>query len=167
MRRGIVAALVVLIVAGSAAAVPGGPALVVEDAETGQRYLTVPVANGTTVALEYTHSVERTRVYDEYTVRGDRLVMTRMEFESYGWGLPSRANVTRENGTLVYDPPGSYERVTVAPGSIAGHRLHVGTRTVDLVALTDERSVHVHVIRRSAFAAATDTLTTYDSTRLV
>jgi len=34
------------------------------------------------------HSVEKSRVYDEYTVRGDRLEMTRMEFESYGWGYP-------------------------------------------------------------------------------
>jgi hypothetical protein len=167
MRRGyIVAVLVVLVAAGSAAAVPHGRVLVVEDAETGERYLQAPVDNGTVVALEYTHSVEQTRVYDEYTVRGDRLEMTRMEFESTGWGLPTDVNVTRQNGTFVYDPPGVYERVTVAPGAIAGHRLHVGPRTVDLVALSDERSVHVHLVRRSALAAATDSLTTHDRTAI-
>jgi len=92
--------LVSVVAAGALAATGGGSAvagvvadsadrtLVVADAETGERYLTTPVENGTTVALEYTHSVEKSRVYDEYTVRGDRLEMTRMEFESYGWGYP-------------------------------------------------------------------------------
>jgi len=156
-RYAAVLVLAVLVAAlGSAAAVPDGRVLVVEDAETGETYLEVPVQNGTVVALEYTHSVEKTRVYEAYTVRGDRLVMSHMEFESYGWGLPSRANVTRENGTFVYDPPGSYERLTVAPGRIAGHRLHVGDRTYDLVALSDTRSVTLSIQRRSALATTFD-----------
>ena len=122
--------------------------LIVADARTGEPYLVQPVANGTTVGLEYTHSVEQSRVYEEYTVRGDRLVETRMEFESYGWGLPADANVTEVNGTFVYDPPGSLRRLTVAPGRIAGHELHVGNDSYDLVALTDERSVHVRLVRQ-------------------
>jgi hypothetical protein len=157
------AALVVaLLVAtvGSAAAVPGGHTLVVADAETGERYLEVPVDDGTTVALEYTHSVEKTRVYDEYTVRGDRLEMTRMVFESYGWGLPSRANVTRANGSFIYDPPGSYERLTVAPGRIAGHELHVADRTYDLTAVSDGRSVTLSIQRRSVLATVLDGVNT-------
>lgn len=156
-RTALVAVSVALLVVGTASVVPADRILVAEDTETGERYLTAPVSDGTVVAVEYTHSVEKTRVYDEYTVRGDRLEMTRMEFESYGWGLPSDANVTRENGTFVYDPPGNYSRVTVAPGATAGHNLHVGTKTYDLVARTKENSVHLHVTRRSALAAATET----------
>ncbi|WP_254272691.1 DUF1850 domain-containing protein [Haloarcula marina] len=157
-RYAVALAVIAVLALGTASAVPTQRVLVVEDTETGETYLQTPVENGTTVALEYTHSVEKTRVYDGYTVRGDRLVMTRMEFESYGWGLPSGANVTRENGTLVYDPPGSYARVTVAPGSVAGHRLHVGTETYDLVALSDERAVDLHLARRPALATITDQL---------
>ncbi|MFC7075168.1 DUF1850 domain-containing protein [Haloarcula halophila] len=169
MRRGHVAIVVAaaLVVAGSAAAIPDGRTLVVEDVETGERYLQVPVSNGTVVALEYTHSVEKTRVYDEYTVRGDRLEMTRMEFESYGWGLPSGANVTRENGTFVYDPPGVYEGVTVAPGEVAGHKLHVAGETYDLVARTNEQSVRLHLTGRSTVAGTTDILTTNGTTPIV
>ena len=148
--------LALLAVTAGAGAIDGERVLVVEDTTTGEVYLQEPVVDGTTVALEYTHSVEKTRVYDGYTVRGDHLEMTRMEFESYGWGLPAGADVTRENGTLVYDPPGNYTRITVAPGSVAGHRLHVGTKTYDLVALSDERAVDVHITRRSALATATD-----------
>lgn len=127
---------------------PSDYVLVVEDTKTGQRYLTQPVANGTTVALEYMHSVEKSRIYEEYTVRGDRLIETRMEFESYGWGLPADANVTEVNGTFVYDPPGSLTRLTVAPGDIAGHELQIGNDTYDLVELTDGRSVDIHLVRQ-------------------
>jgi hypothetical protein len=154
----VVIALVALLAFGTASAVPAQRVLVVEDTVTGETYLTTPVENGTTVALEYEHSVEKTRVYDGYTVRGDQLVMTRMEFESYGWGLPSGANVTRENGTLVYDPPGSYARITVAPGDVAGHTLHVGDGRYDLVAMTDDRSVDIRIERRSAIEVSMDAL---------
>jgi len=157
-QRYLVAVALVVVVAalGSAAAVPDERVLVVADAETGETYLETPVENGTVVALEYTHSVEKTRVYEAYTVHDDRLVMSRMEFESFGWGLPSRAEVTRENGTFIYDPPGSYERLTVAPGRIAGHRLHVGDDTYDLVAVSDARSVTLSIQRRSVLANVLD-----------
>ncbi|CQH51848.1 TRAP-type transport system protein small subunit [Halobacterium hubeiense] len=162
MRRTRVAVLAVVALAVSSVAVaavaPGETVLVVEDTETGEQYLDAPVEDGTTVALEYTHSVEKTRVYDGYTVRGDRLEMTRMAFESYGWGLPSGANVTRENGTFVYDPPGNTTRLTVAPGRVAKHKLHVGDETYDLVALTDAESVDVHVVHRSVLADALDAI---------
>ena len=151
-----------ILVLASAAVIPGSKVLVVEDARTGDQYMELSVDDGTTVALEYMHSVEKTRVYDEYTVRGDELEMTRMEFESYGWGLPSRANVTNENGTFVYDPPGSLSRFTVSPGRVAGHKLHVGTETYDLVARTDARSVDIYLTRRSVLADAANMLTNHD-----
>lgn len=155
MRRtnALALAFVALVTVGAAGAAPADRVLVVADAETGERYLTTTVDDGTRVALEYTHSVEQSRVYEEYAVRGDRLEQTRMAFKSYGWGLPSGANVTLENGTYVYDPPGSLERLTVAPGRIAGHELHVGDHRFDLVGLSDGRSVDVYLTRGSARAA--------------
>ncbi|WP_425498302.1 DUF1850 domain-containing protein [Halogeometricum salsisoli] len=146
--------VLVLLVAGAGAATPDDRVLVVEDAETGEELLTVPVSEGTPVALEYTHSVEKTRVLDGYAVDGTNLTMTRMEFESYGAGLPARANVTVENGTFVFDPEGTYEELYVKPGRIAGHELRVCDETYDLVALSDARSVRVAVERRSALSHA-------------
>ena len=145
----VTASVLALLAAGAVAPVAADQpqrVLVVADAETGEWYLSVPVEEGTEVGLEYTHSVEKSRVYDEYTVRGDRLDNTRMEFESYGWGLPSRVNVTEVNGTFVFDPPGSFERLTVAPGEVAGHTLVVGDRRYDLVGLTHERSVDLFLV---------------------
>jgi hypothetical protein len=146
---------VLLAVSGAAAAsLPAGQALVVEDAASGEELLSVPVEENTTVALEYTHSVEKTRVLDAYAVRGGELVMTRMEFQSYGWGLPARVNVSQENGSFVFDPDGSYEELYVKPGRIAGHELHVGTETYDLVARSDAESVRIYVAERTVLDVA-------------
>ena len=138
-----------LVGAGIAAAVPGERTLVVERVDTGEVIITAPVSNGTTVGLEYMHSVEKTRVYDEYTIQGDRLVNTRMEFESYGWGLPSRANVTEEDGMFVYDPPGELRELTVKPGTVADHTLFIGDREYDLVNRSDATSVTISIERHS------------------
>ncbi|WP_280536077.1 DUF1850 domain-containing protein [Halopenitus sp. POP-27] len=143
---------VVLAIVGLVASAPVGSVLVVEDVHTGERYLTESVGEGSTVALEYTHSVEKSRVYDEYRVDGDTLVNTRMEFESYGWGLPSRVDVTTVNGTLVYDPAEpitELDSLSVSPGRIADHTLIVDGRRHDLVAATRGNDVTIHIEQRS------------------
>jgi len=145
-------ALAVLAFVVVAVTAPIGAVLVVEDIETDERYVAEPVNDGSTVALEYMHSVEKSRVYDEYRVDGRTLVNTRMEFESYGWGLPARVNVTNVNGTLVYDPSEpitELERLSLSPGRIAGHTLIVDDRQYDLVAVTDGNDVTLHIERRS------------------
>ncbi len=149
VRLAVSVVLALALLTTAAVVLPADRTLVVERADTGETIISQPIRNGTTVALEYTHSVEKSRVYDGYTVRGEQLVMTRMEFESYGWGLPAGANVTRQNGRLVYDPEGSLRELYVSPGEIAGHRLHVGDRTYDLVERSGGESVRITVERRS------------------
>lgn len=139
------------VVTGLTAGLSGDRVVVVERADTGQVLLTHPVEDGTHVALEYTHSVEKSRVYDGYTVSGTTLEMTRMEFESYGWGLPAGADVTRDDGTFVYDPPGDVDELVVATGRTAGHRLHVGDRTYDLAERANAETVRITVQRRAWF----------------
>lgn len=129
-----------------------GAILVVEDIETGETYLTESVDNGSTVAIEYTHSVEKSRVYDAYRVDGETLVNTRMEFESYGWGLPARVDVTNVNGTFVYapeEPITELQQLSVSPGRIANHTLIIGGTRHDLVEVTGGRDVTIHIEHRS------------------
>ncbi|MGB9963569.1 DUF1850 domain-containing protein [Halobacterium hubeiense] len=145
-------AVVLVALAGGAAALSTGKVLVVEDVDTGERYVTEPVDDGSTVQLQYMHSVEKTPVNDVYRVDGDALVNTRMEFESYGWGLPSRVNVTNVNGTFVYDPAEpiiTLDSLSVSPGRIADHTLVVDDRRIDLVAKTNAGDVRIHVERRT------------------
>jgi hypothetical protein len=137
--------------AGLIGTLPAERVLIVEDIDTGKQYLSEPVDNGTIVALEYTHSVEKSRVYDRYRVEGTTLVNTRMEFESYGWGLPARVNVTNVNGTLVYapeEPITELEQLLVSPGRVAGHTLIIDGTRHDLVAVSGARDVRLHIDRR-------------------
>jgi hypothetical protein len=153
-RRVLFGVLVVaLLVSGAASAVPTGQTLVVERVDTGEVIVSQPVDRGDRVALVYTHSVEKTRVYDGYTVCDGYLELTRMEFESYGWGLPSDANVTKEGDVFVYDPPGTAKDLYVKPGRIAGHRLLVTEQEYDLVRRADAESVRIHLRDRSALDA--------------
>jgi len=150
----LLSAVVIAAVLGAGVGLAAGETvLVVEDIETGETYLTAPVDNGSTMALEYTHSVEKSRVYDAYRIEGETLVNTRMEFESYGWGLPARVNVTNVNGTLVYapdEPITELEELLVSPGRVAGHTLIIDGTRHDLVAATDARDVRLHIERRTA-----------------
>lgn len=150
---------IVLAVTAVAAATPAGNALVVADASSGERLLATPVDEGTPVVLTYQHSVEKTPVHDVYVVHNGSLVMTRMEFQSYGWGLPARANVTRENGSFTFDPNGSYAELYVKPGRVADHRLRVGNRTYDLVALANAEGVRLSLTQRSVLATTLDSFT--------
>ena len=142
-----------LVVVGVAATTPTGSVLVVADSETGEVYLSEPVDNGSTVGLEYMHSVEKSRVYDEYQIDGTALVNTRMEFESYGWGLPARVDVENVNGTLVYEPDKpitELRTLSVSPGRIAGHTLLVDGQRHDLVAATNASDVRIYIDRQSS-----------------
>lgn len=145
----------VAVLVGLAAVVAAAPVqrtLVVEDAASGESLLVTPVENGTSFELAYEHSVERSPVVEAYAVQGERIEMTRMEFETYGWGLPSSEDVTIVNGTFVATPEWSGDELVVQPGRIAGHRLVVDDRTYDLVALSNGTAVRIRIVRRSAFA---------------
>lgn len=149
-----VAALAVLailggvVIGGGADAVTGERTLVVTD-DDGTELLAVPVDGETEVVIEYTHSVEKTLVRDVYVPSDDGLVMARMEFSSFGAGLPSRADVTERDGRYVYDPPAAtYETLRLETGAIADHDLIVGDERYDVAAMSDDGSVELTVERR-------------------
>ena len=122
--------------------------------ESGDPLLAIPVQNGTIVTLAYNHSVEKTPVRDVYEVNGTALTMVRMEFDSYGAGLPSHLPVERsESGTLVAYPNGTYETLAVQPGPIAGHTLEVGDESFDLVSLADGAGVQLLIVDCESIAA--------------
>lgn len=151
-RRVILSVALLVGLAAIVAAAPVQQTLIVEDVESGESLLVVPAEDGMSFELAYEHSVERTPVLEAYAIRGERIEMTRMEFESYGWGLPSREEVTVVNGTFVATPDWSGDEFVVQPGHIAGHRLTVDGRTYDLVALSNGTAVRIHVGHRSALA---------------
>jgi hypothetical protein len=144
--------IIALVASAVGTSIAPGFVLIIEDIETEETYIRQPVANGTTVGIEYTHSVEKTRVYDEYRVSGQQLINTRMEFESYGWGLPATVNVTNRNGTFVYDPSDpimTMSELFLSPGRIANHTLIVNNERYNLVMQTNANDVRIHIERQS------------------
>ncbi|ERG96210.1 DUF1850 domain-containing protein [Haloquadratum walsbyi] len=144
--------IIVLIVASVGTSIAPGFVLIVEDADTEETYIHQPVTNGTTFSIEYTHSVEKTRVSDEYQVSGQQLINTRMEFESYGWGLPTSVSVTNRNGTFVYepsDPITTMSELFLSPGRIANHTLIVSDQRYSLITQTNANDVRIHIERQS------------------
>lgn len=124
------------------------PVLVVTDDE-GNELLAVPVDSDTEIAIEYTHSVERTLVTDVYVVSDGALVTDRMVFSSYGAGLPSDAEVTRVGDRYVYSPSEQrHETLTVATGFVAGHELVVGDERYDLADRADGGTVQLRIENR-------------------
>lgn len=127
---------------------PTAPTLVVT-AEDGEELVATPVGGDTEVVLEYTHSVERTLVRDVYVADDGRLVMTRMEFSSFGAGLPAQADVTVRDGRFVYRPPRSeHEILRVETGTVADHDLVVGGERYDVAGLADGGSIELTVRER-------------------
>ncbi|WP_218644664.1 DUF1850 domain-containing protein [Natronomonas gomsonensis] len=150
-RRVWLAALVAIAVVcvGGVAATGAATQSVLVVSEDGDDLLVTPVDNGTEVTVEYTHSVEKTLVSDVYAVDGDRLTMTRMEFSSYGAGLPSTVSVTEINDRYVYYPPERhYDPLRITTGYVADHDLVVGDRRYDLVDIADGGTVEISVETR-------------------
>ncbi|SFC16125.1 hypothetical protein SAMN05444422_10570 [Halobiforma haloterrestris] len=130
-------ALLAGVVVGVGTALTADATLVVEHADGGDRVLEVPVDEGTEVTISYMHSVEKTPVEDIYVVEDGALRMDRMVFVSHGAGLPSDADIEETDDGFVVYPDGTYERLNVVPGEIAGHELIVGDERYDLVERTD------------------------------
>lgn len=127
----------------------GEPTVVVTDSD-GEELLATAVGPDDEIVLEYTHSVEKTLVRDVYVHEENRLVMVRMEFSSFGAGLPSEADVTVRDGRYVYYPPRTeYETLRVMTGSTADHDLIVGDDRYDITALSGGGAVEITVINRT------------------
>ncbi|WP_426962048.1 DUF1850 domain-containing protein [Haloparvum alkalitolerans] len=152
-RTAAVVLLLAALLAGGTAAAVAHP-----DSPLTERVIVVESSDGETLiesdaegfVLSYTHSVEKTPVIETYERRDGRLVMTRMEFSSYGAGLPAQADVERTgNGSFVFAPNDSTGELYVKPGRIAGHELRIDGETHDLVALSNAETVRIYVGTRT------------------
>lgn len=119
--------------------------LIVTDG-AGEELIAVEVDDGAEVVVEYEHSVERTVVRDVYVVSDAKLVMDRMEFSSFGAGLPSHAEVTQRDGRYVYDLDGQeYGTLRISTGLIADHDLVVDGTRYDLAGIADGGTVEIRI----------------------
>jgi len=122
--------------------------LVVTDTSE-KELLSVRVESGTEIIIAYTHSVEQTLVRDIYVVDNGGFIMTRMEFSSFGAGLPAQADVTVQDGRYVYEPAGQrHEQLRVTTGFIADHDLVVDGERYDLASMADGDTVVLRITQQ-------------------
>lgn len=84
--------LCTLVLLGALLCAPAGSGLTVRDGETGAVLLALPLADGESFGLRYTHSVNRSDVTDTIVRQGDALVCTQTSFTAYGVGIPVLAD---------------------------------------------------------------------------
>ena len=138
--------LVVLLAVGTAASlVAPAPTLLVTDTDSGAVLYSTTVSDGQTVKLEYTHSVERSPVKEHYRITDGTLRQTLIIFESYGWGLPTGADVERIGGQFHAPMDRSFDELMITPGPIADQRLTVGETQLALYELAGRSSVRISI----------------------
>lgn len=154
MSRTVVGVMIaVIVVFGAVTLVPVQTTLVVTDTETGEQVIETEVTDGTSVHLNYTHSVERTPITESYEVSGTKLAEEKILFRSFGAGLPATANMTVTDEGYVVHSNETYESITVALHPVPNHTLAVDERQYHLAEKSDG-SVSVTVEQRSLLETA-------------
>lgn len=119
-------------------AAPLIPALCVEEAESGEIKAIYTPTEEQEFYVEFTHSVNRTKVREYYELRAGRIFLTRAEYSSFGAGMPEvpetpGSTLSIGDGVLRLDHinqllPEFIYRV----GIIAEHTLHIDGRVIPL-----------------------------------
>ena len=143
--RGALIVLMLLVVGFATVLAAPTPTLVIAETDSGAVLYSSSVTEGSTLELNYTHSVERSPVSERYLVTDGQLRQTKIIFESYGWGLPTDATVERVGGQFHAPMDRSYDELMITPGPIADQHLSVGGRQISLYELAGRSSVRVSV----------------------
>lgn len=132
---------VVIVMALLSMALPIIPVLCVEDAETGDLRAVFTPASDQEFYIQFTHSVNRTKVREYYEIRAGKILLTRAEYSSFGAGMPEvpetqGSTLTSESGVLRLDHinkpmPEFIYRI----GTIAEHSLNINGRQIPLKSL--------------------------------
>jgi hypothetical protein len=107
-----------------------------------QLRLCARMTNAEEFVLSFTHSVNKRPVYETLRVQDGSLVIVKSRFDAFGAGMPEASNA---DGTFQVLPDGWLEwtvnrpvpEIVVRVGRVAGHRLQLKGRDMDLASLAD------------------------------
>jgi len=151
-----------LLLAGIASAVlfwPWTKVLEVTAVGTGEVKWCACVAEGDEFVLSFVHSVNRRPVYDTLRVLGDRIVIVKSRYDSFGAGMPGTPD---EEGTFTILPDGWIEwtvnrevpEITVRVGRVANHILSIKGREIPLADLAEPGSALSFRVRSNSLFSA-------------
>jgi len=147
-----------LLLAGIVSAVlfwPWTSVLEVTAVDTGVVKWCDSVAEGDEFVLSFVHSVNKRPVFDTLRVRGDRIVIVKSRYDSFGAGMPGTSN---EEGKFTVLPDGWLEwtvnrvvpEITVRVGRVANHTLSIKGREIPLSDLAEPGSALSFRVRNTS-----------------
>ncbi|MCL2842690.1 MAG: DUF1850 domain-containing protein [Oscillospiraceae bacterium] len=119
------------------------PYLVLSHAEAAQVLYIAPLSEGEGFSVNHIHSLNQSPVTEIYVLRDGQIMLTAMEFETFGAGMPA---VLEPGQTLIRPETGGmridgFERripdLRYLIGYAAEHTLHIANQTVPLDTLAD------------------------------
>jgi len=117
--------------------------LVLTRAEDGRVLFLYSVNEGDLISLAYMHSVNKTPVSEIFSVARGQLVLTALEFKSFGAGMPTELEPGQRllhlpDGVMRIEPfdrPAHDLRVLISEQAM--HTLYIGELQISLCALTE------------------------------
>lgn len=107
--------------------------LFARDMWTEDRLETWLVPKDTTFSIKYTHSVERTPVWETYSLNKDEIILQETIFQSYGAGLPATSPYDFDivdNGFRLYNIDQKMTNLIYRTGAVrANHELLIGDKS--------------------------------------
>lgn len=142
IRKLATVAAAVMIFITAAAFLPGCSSgernLVLSDQESGQVYVTYPVENGDTFAVEFVHSVNKSPVRDVFEIRDGEIWNTQCIYYGFGAGVEEELGEGEtlsygENGEMIIsDIEKKMDTMVIVVGTISDHTLYLGEEAISL-----------------------------------
>lgn len=113
--------------------------IIVEDAKTGEIYLSCPLRMGGEFSVEFIHSVNKSPVEDFYQVRKDGIYVVRTKYYGFGAGVQTELE---DGQILTYEDNGSsmvisgidrrMDDLQYIVGTVSDHVLRIGGKEISL-----------------------------------
>ena len=133
----------IVIVATIIVTAPGSRFLVLTNARNGAVLLKHPIYEYDIFAISYVHSVNKSTVVELFQIRQDQIILTALEFETFGAGMPTEL----EPGQVMIHLPEGRMRIEgfnrhisnlqILIGYDTYHTLHLGEQSIPLNTLAD------------------------------
>lgn len=118
--------------------------LVAQDYKNKEYIESWKIKNGTEFTVEYTHSVERTPVIENYIVKGKDIILLDAYFSSLGAGLPATTDYKfelLEDGFRLYDINEKIDYLVYRTGAVrANHILYINNKEYEFLDFTNPRT---------------------------
>ena len=127
----------------------GSHILEIRDSESGRRYGSWHLEEGSEFAIEFIHSVNQSPVMETYTIEEKMIRLKKMSFYSFGAGMPSHQEegmlISRDGDAMVISGyNSSFRELNLIVGTVSDHLLYINDEIISLRELCG-RNAHITI----------------------